>query len=102
MPISTVRQVQALIRGRRTELKLSQEHRAGLAGVSRKWLSEFERGATTAVELPLVLRVLAALGLTVEISPAESAGRDRTSGDQVHGELDLDDVLRAYASRGTE
>jgi hypothetical protein len=68
--------------------------------VSRKWLSEFERGTTTAVELPLVLRVLAALDLVVEIStnsPGSAVAPEEPEGSV---ELDLDDVLSAYRSRG--
>jgi len=73
MQVTTVHQYQALVRGRRKDLGLSQDRLARSAGVSRKWLSEFERGATTAVELPLVLRVLAALGPKVLRLAAERA-----------------------------
>ena len=72
MLINTVHQIQVQARGRRTDLGQSQEQVARRAGVSRKWLSDFERGATTAVELPLVLRLLAALDLELDI---EIAGR---------------------------
>lgn len=97
--VSTVRQIQALVRERRRQLALTQERLAGLAGVSRKWLSEFERGTTTAVELPLLLRVLAALSLTVDITAADSAGRAEGTDTEATDEVDLDDLLHAYRSR---
>ena len=100
MQVTTVHQYQALVRGRRKDLGLSQDLLARSAGVSRKWLSEFERGATTAVELPLVLRVLAALGLAVEIGANQETSGDRSVGQEQSPELDLDDVLRDYSSRG--
>ena len=102
MEVSTVRQIQALVRGRRRELALSQERLAGLAGVSRKWLSEFERGTTTAVELPLLLRVLAALALTVDIAAPGSAGHAEGTDTAAPDEVDLDDLLRAYGNRAGE
>jgi HTH-type transcriptional regulator/antitoxin HipB len=91
-----VHHIQALLRGRRKELTLSQESLAQAAGVSRKWLSEFERGATTAVELPLVLRVLAALRLTVEINPISAGPDDLSAREEQEGDLDLDQVLSDY------
>lgn len=102
MEVSTVRHVQAFTRARRRDLKLSQERLAEMAGVSRKWVSEFERGSTTAVELPLLLRVLAALELTVDITATDPAGRGRATDTEGESELDLDDLLRAYSSRIVE
>jgi HTH-type transcriptional regulator / antitoxin HipB len=100
MNIATVPQVQALVRGRRKELNLSQESLARTAGISRKWLSEFERGATTAVELPLVLRVLGALELVVEITAAHLSSSDVAVEGEGSADLDLDDILSDYRSRG--
>lgn len=68
MDIRSVRDLQALIRARRRELGLSQETAANRAGVSRKWLSEFERGSSGA-ELRLVLLMLDALDLHLDVSP---------------------------------
>jgi transcriptional regulator with XRE-family HTH domain len=99
MQVTTVHHIQALVRGRRQELGLSQDLLARSAGTSRKWLSEFERGTTTAVELPLVLRVLAALDLVVDIATSRPSVSEQPTGDQRDDELDLDDVLRAYADR---
>jgi transcriptional regulator with XRE-family HTH domain len=98
--ITTVHQVQALVRGRRKDLGMSQESLARVAGVSRKWLSEFERATTTAVELPLVLRVLAALDLVVEISANSMGSATAPEEPEASVELDLDDVLTTYRSRG--
>ncbi len=99
MKVATVHQFQALVRGRRRDLNVSQESLARTAGVSRKWLSEFERGATTAVELPLVLRVLGALGLEVEINTIGTSLGDSPDGPEESTGLDLDKVLGDYNSR---
>ena len=101
MQATTVHEIRAVVRGRRKDLGLSQETLARRAGTSRKWLSEFERCTTTAVELPLVLRVLAALDLTVDITVNRAAARDEPSAEQEQsGEVDLDEILHNYASRG--
>lgn len=101
MQATTVHEIRAVVRGRRKDLGLSQETLARSAGTSRKWLSEFERGTTTAVELPLVLRVLAALDLSVDITENRIAVRDEPSAQQEQsGEVDLDKILQDYASRG--
>ena len=68
-------QLQALTRDRRLALGLSQEAVAIRAEVSRKWVSEFERGKPSA-DLSLVLRLLAALGLQVEVHSPESEEDD--------------------------
>jgi len=74
--ISSIRDAAAALRGRRTDLGLSQAELARRAGVSRKWISEFERGHLSA-EIGLVLRVLDVLGLAFEVVrndlPAASA-----------------------------
>jgi hypothetical protein len=64
-----------------------------------KWLSEFERGRTTAVELPLVLRVLAALDLVVDISTIQHSAADLPAVSDHDRGLDLDEVLSDYATR---
>jgi HTH-type transcriptional regulator/antitoxin HipB len=68
-------QLQALTRDRRLALGLSQEAVATRAEVSRKWVSEFERGKPSA-DLSLVLRLLVALGLQVEVHCPESEEDD--------------------------
>jgi transcriptional regulator with XRE-family HTH domain len=99
MQVTTVHQIQALVRGRRRELGLSQESLARSAGASRKWLSEFERGTTTAVELPLVLRVLAALDLAVDVGTNKLGVADLSAGSDQDRGLDLDEVLSDYTNR---
>lgn len=99
MRVTTVHHLQALVRGRRRDLGLSQEFLARRAGISRKWLSEFERGTTTAVELPLVLRVLAALDLAVDITTNQPRVGDLSAESDHDSELDLDKALRDYTNR---
>jgi HTH-type transcriptional regulator / antitoxin HipB len=73
--IATLHQLRSLVRGMRLEQGLSQESLAERAGVSRKWISEFERGNPNA-QLGLVLAVLDALQLRLTAHPvlAESTG----------------------------
>lgn len=54
-------------RAARIEHELSQESLAQRAGVSRKWLIDFEAGKPS-VELHLVLRILAALNLDIHLT----------------------------------
>jgi HTH-type transcriptional regulator / antitoxin HipB len=54
------------IRDRRRSLGIDQETLASIAGVSRKLVSEIERGKPT-VRLDGLIRVLEALGLRLEI-----------------------------------
>jgi HTH-type transcriptional regulator/antitoxin HipB len=51
---------------------MSQAELARRAGVSRKWIYEFEAGKPTA-ELGLLLRVLEELGLGLEVGPIPDA-----------------------------
>lgn len=60
----TVKDIANTVRGRRVRLGLSQAELARRAGVSRKWVVEFETGKPTA-QLLHVLRVLDVLGLTL-------------------------------------
>ena len=87
MPIRSIREIAAAVRGRRQDLGLSQAELASRAGVSRKWISEFESGKSTA-ELGLVLRVLDALGWSLELDDE----RDRKP-HQRRGAIDLDVLL---------
>lgn len=71
MNIVSVRDLQVLVRSRRQERGLTQVELAERAGVSRKWVYGFENGAPGRVELALVLRVLAALDVTIDARGAE-------------------------------
>jgi HTH-type transcriptional regulator/antitoxin HipB len=79
--IRTPQALGATVRGQRQKLKMTQATLAEAAGVSRAWLTEFERGKPT-VELGRVLAVVAALGLTLEVRigdpPAAPAGKQAT------------------------
>jgi HTH-type transcriptional regulator/antitoxin HipB len=72
MQITSSGQLQTLARDRRLSLKQTQAAVAALAGVSRKWLSEFERGKESA-DLSLVFRLLTALGLVVQVTVSTDA-----------------------------
>lgn len=87
MRIGSIRDVAAAMRGRRTDLGLSQAELARLAGVSRKWISEFEAGKPTA-EFGLVIRVLDELGIVLDLISGEDAAPPR-----VAKRVDLDALL---------
>lgn len=65
----TPRELGAVIRQARLDARMSQQDLAARAGVSRPWLSELEKGKRTA-EIGLVLRLLAAAGLSMQIDTA--------------------------------
>ncbi len=77
MAVRSIRDIAVAARGRRQELGLSQAELARRAGVSRKWISEFETGKPTA-ELGLVLRVLDELGFRLDLH-GESSTKSRRS-----------------------
>jgi HTH-type transcriptional regulator/antitoxin HipB len=89
LTIRSVHDLAAAIRGRRTDLGMSQAELAKRTGVSRKWIYEFEAGKPTA-ELGLLLRVLDALGLGIELTPS-----DRMA-DASETTVDLDAVIDEY------
>ena len=75
MPVETVNSIRLAVRAKRRALALSQEQVSQRAGVSRKWLSEFELGKVN-VELGLVLRILEVLDLSFTIeAPHSSRGK---------------------------
>lgn len=90
MAIRSVHDLAAAIRGRRTDLGISQVELAKRAGVSRKWVYEFEADKPAA-EIGLLLRVLDALGLGIELmirSDGEAEATETT--------VDLDAVIDEY------
>lgn len=91
MTIRSVRNLAAAVRGRRKDLGMSQDELATRAGVSRKWVYEFEAGKPSA-EFSFILRVLDALGLALELdaSPETQAPRADT--------VDLDALLDEHGS----
>jgi transcriptional regulator with XRE-family HTH domain len=88
-------QLSSLVRGRRGDLGLSQEQVAARAGVSRKWVSTFERGNISRVELALVLRLLDALDLSVAVSPTnvQPPTPHDAGGHHSEDDLDLDELV---------
>ena len=99
MSVRSTRDVAAAVRGRRQDLGMSQVELASRAGVSRKWISEFEAGKSTA-EFGLVLRVLDTLALSLELREAP-ATREGLSEDR--GAVDLDLLLnRLRVSNATD
>ena len=89
MALRSIREIAATVRGRRQDLGLNQAELAARAGVSRKWISEFESGKSTA-EVGLVLRVLDELGLHLELREEEA----KTEGTERSGSIDLDTLLK--------
>ncbi|MCZ7590220.1 MAG: helix-turn-helix domain-containing protein [Gaiella sp.] len=91
MSVRSIKDVAAAVRGRRHDLGISQVELARRAGVSRKWISEFEAGKSTA-EFGLVLRVLDALALSLELRDASST----QDGPSDRGAVDLDLLLNRF------
>jgi HTH-type transcriptional regulator / antitoxin HipB len=88
MIIHSIHDLAAAVRGRRTDLGWSQAELARRTGVSRKWIYEFEAGKPAA-ELGLLLRVLDALGLSIELAPNDHTAEAQTG-------IDLDAVIEEY------
>ncbi|HEX6455270.1 MAG TPA: helix-turn-helix domain-containing protein [Solirubrobacterales bacterium] len=68
LPIRDSNELGAAIRGRRTELKLTQEELADVARVGLRFVSELERGKESA-QFAGIRRVLTALGLDLYVRP---------------------------------
>jgi HTH-type transcriptional regulator/antitoxin HipB len=71
------------LRDRRRSAGLSQTEVATRAGLSRRWLSDLEAGKPT-VEIGLVLKLIASLGLMLDVRP------------EPEPELDLDEYLKRF------
>ncbi len=100
MKIRSVRDLVAVLRGRRTDQGWSQQRLADAAGVSRSWLANLELGKPSA-EVSRLLALFESLGLTLEISGPQSDDGDRDGdgdGDRSlrTGRIDLDEHLRRY------
>ena len=65
-PTSYMEEVGQRTRMRRRSLSIDQQTLADLAGVSRKSVSEIERGKAT-IQMDILIRVLNVLGLTLEV-----------------------------------
>jgi HTH-type transcriptional regulator / antitoxin HipB len=93
MSIRSIRDLAAVVRGRRIDLGLNQADLASRAGVSRKWVYEFEAGKATA-QFGLILRVLDALDLALDLSST-----DDTVASPKDATVDLDALLDEYRGR---
>ena len=90
MRLTSIADIAATVRGRRMDLGLSQGDLADRAGVSRKWINEFEAGGKATSEMGHVLRVLEALGLGLHTATTDSEPDD--SG--INLDAILDDLRR--------
>jgi HTH-type transcriptional regulator / antitoxin HipB len=88
--LRTISDIANAVRGRRLEMGLSQDDLATRAGVSRKWIYEFEAGKPGA-ELRIVLGVLDALGLELSLGPAQASP---ATPDAIDLDVLLDDYMR--------
>lgn len=91
MKVRSIRDLSAVVRGRRRDLGLSQAELAARAGVSRKWIYQFEAGKPTA-ELRLILRVLDALGLVLDVTYDEQTAAGQPT-------RDLDALIEAHRAQ---
>ncbi|HSO29779.1 MAG TPA: helix-turn-helix domain-containing protein [Candidatus Sulfomarinibacteraceae bacterium] len=85
--IRTISDIANAVRGRRLQLGVSQDELSRRAGVSRKWIYEFEAGKAGA-EFGIVLMVLEALGMRLALGTAPAS--------EVAGGVDLDALLDDY------
>ena len=85
--IRTTADVAAVIRARRRKLKLDQGALAKRVGVSRQWIVDIEKGKPRA-GIELVLRTLAALGVSLTPSRGDAA---RAAGKAP--DIDLDAIV---------
>ncbi|WP_203337547.1 helix-turn-helix domain-containing protein [Nocardioides limicola] len=79
------------LRNVRVAEAITQSALANIAGVGRQWLNAFEMGDKPTAPLDMVMRVAAALGVSVSLtaSAADQAAADTADGDLV----DLDELL---------
>ena len=100
----TVNSIRAKVLAKRLEIGLSQSEVARRAGVSRKWVSEFERGKAKA-EFGLVMRLVDTLGLEMhledsapakELKAKQSTSAGVSVGRMHLSKVDLDQIARDY------
>lgn len=85
-----MRDLAIVVRGRRTDLGISQAELASRVGVSRAWINAIEAAKPTA-EFDLILRLVDSLGLQLNLTKPGNLG-DLFKGRSV----DLDSVLDEY------
>jgi HTH-type transcriptional regulator/antitoxin HipB len=96
MRANTPRELGLLVRTRRHDLKLSQQDLATRAGVSRPWLVAVEAGHPRA-ELGKLLALVGELGLTLDLSPAQSA--EASGAGKESSMVDLDALLESHDTK---
>jgi HTH-type transcriptional regulator / antitoxin HipB len=77
MQLRSAREIGLLIRDRRRQSGLTQAGLAERLGTSRLWVLQVERGKGT-VQLGMVLRALAELGVSLHVMPPTRARRRPT------------------------
>ena len=87
--VRSIGEAAAQVRGRRLQLRLSQDGLAQRAGVSRKWVYEFEAGKPHA-ELGHLLRVLDALDLQLDVLPRSASSAS------AEGATNLDAIIERH------
>lgn len=100
MRVRTAKELGAFIRSARRDAGLSQTMLAARLNVGQKWLSEVENGKATA-EIGMVLRLLAALGTTVDLRrESEQPDATQEQAEAVpHRPLDAPGDLRTILDR---
>ena len=89
MIVRSIGEAAAQVRGRRLQLRLSQDQLAQRAGVSRKWVYEFEAGRPHA-EFGHLLRVLDALDLQLDVLPRSASSAS------AKGAANLDAIIERH------
>ena len=89
MHVRTAKEIGTFIRDQRKRQKLDQATLASLIGVNRRWVMEVERGKPRA-EIGLVLKALAALGLSLSVHRDDMSGSSANALDSV----DIDAIVR--------
>ena len=101
MLINDLVELGALIRRRRTELRLSQTELAEKVGTTRQWLSRLEKGKND-IGTARLLAVLDVLELNLEIRPPRLDGAPTAMTDVVQTQsLIPPEILRARALKHT-
>lgn len=92
MYVKTVADIGRLIREARTRSGMSQGALASRFGTTQSWISEIENGKETA-EIGKVLKVLAYLGLELDLSDGRVRRQDVTPPAPDDGFPDIDDIV---------
>jgi len=90
MNIRSAKELGALVRSRRQQHDWTQADLAGKVGVSALWVSQLERGKSTA-QVGLILRTLKVLNLTLAIE--EPGENEPGTGTSEASSINLDDIV---------